>query len=366
MCEFSKRITFVLPGASGDPTGGARIVYEYANRLSRKGHRVCVVHAPVNRVDPDWKMLCKAFVRYPQRFLDRSFRPDPWFPVDPDVKMRWVPTLSARFIPDADLVIATAWKTAEWVATYPKEKGRKFYFIQDYETWNAPAVRVDATWKLPMTKIVIARWLQRQAEDLGETAAYVPNALDHERFYLETDPVDRQPSRLVMLFHTHPRKGSIDGLQAIELLKQTKPELQLVLFGVPKRPRDLPPWIEYHCNPKQEDLRELYNQAALFLAPSHSEGWGLPALEAMACGAAVVATDNAGHLEFAVDGKNAVLVKPRDAEGMANALARLMDDRTLRLSLAHGGAITAERFTWERSVLSFEEALFASDRGVSS
>lgn len=357
------RITIVLPGSSGNPTGGSRIVYEYANRLSRKGHRVCIVHAPVTRVDPDWKMLGKALVRYPQRLLDRSYRPDRWFSVDPNVDVRWVPTLSARFIPDADVVVATAWNTAEWVADYPKTKGRKFYFIQGYEVWDAPAARVDATWKLPMRKIVIARWLQRMAQDLGEFATYVPNAIDHQKFHVVIDPAKRESAKLAMLYHHQSWKGTEDGLRAIEILKAKKPELQVTLFGVPKRPRSLAPWIEYYCNPEQNELRQLYNKASLFLAPSHSEGWGLPALEAMACGAAVVATDNAGHLEFAVDGENALLVKPRDTEAMTRALVRLMDDKSLRLSLAIAGTETAKNFTWERSVRRFEEALFELDAG---
>ncbi len=361
---MTKRITFVLPGSSGKPSGGSRIVYEYANRLSRRGHRVCVVHAPVNRVDPDWKMLGKALIRFPQRLLDRSYRPDRWFHVDPNVEVRWVPTLSARFILDADVVIATAWKTAEWVANYPKEKGRKFYFIQSYENWDAPESRVDATWKLPMTKIVIARWLHSMVQGMGESAAYVPNAIDHDRFYLEINPSSREPCRLVMLYHNHPWKGTGDGLRAIETLKQMKPELQVALFGVPERPHDLPPWIEYYCNPPQDALRKLYNEAGLFLAPSHSEGWGLTALEAMACGSAVVATDNEGHLEFVEDGKNAILVKPGDTQGMAKALALLIDDEALRVSLGISAAKTAETFAWEESVRRFEKAMFSPDHGA--
>lgn len=355
---MTKRISFVLPGSSGNPSGGSRIVYEYANRLSRRGYRVSVVHAPVTRVDPDWRMLGKALIRYPQRLMDRSYRPDRWFSVDPGVEVRWVPTLSARFMPDGDIVIATAWKTAEWVAAYPKEKGRKFYLIQGYEIWDAPGARVDATWSLPMKKIVVARWLQRMAQERAETAAYVPNAIDHNRFHVDIDPGRRQPQRLVMLYHTQPSKGAKDGLRAIELLKKTKPELQVALFGVSERPHDLPSWIEYYCNPKQDELRQLYNRAALFLAPSHSEGWGLTALEAMACGAAVVATANAGHLEFAVDGENACLVKPGDTLAMASALAQLIDDASLRLSLSNAAANTAETFSWQRSVRCFEEALF--------
>ncbi len=358
---MNKRVVFILPGSSGSPTGGSRIVYEYANRLAHKGYEVCVVHAPVTRIDPGWKMLAKALIRYPQRYLDKSYRPDSWFAVNHKVKVLWKPSLSARFIPDADIVIATAWKTAEWVAAYPAEKGRKFYFIQHYEDWDAPSERIDATWGLPLQKIVIAKWLKLAANKMGESAVYVPNAIDHAQFHVEIAPSNRNPSRIVMLYHNHPWKGTDDGLSAIARLKRARPDIQVALFGVPERPAGLPSWIEYHCNPKQAELRQLYNGAALFLAPSHSEGWGLTALEAMACGAAVVATNNQGHLEFAVDRENALLVKVSDIEGMVKALDILMSDEVLRLSIAAAGAATAERFTWERSVSCFEEALFSDD-----
>ena len=351
------RITFVLPGSSGEPSGGSRIVYEYANRLSIKGYKVCVVHAPVTQIDPGWKMLAKAVVRYPQRLVDRSYRPDRWLAVAPNVDVRWVPTLTARFVPDANLVIATAWKTAEWVARYPASKGKKFYFIQHYEDWDAPVARVDATWQLPMRKIVIARWLQKMASNMGETAAYVPNAIDHQFFFQMVDPRERLLPRLVMLFHLHPWKGCDDGLKALEALKEEKPALEVALFGVPKRPEHIPAWIQYHQNPSQRELCRLYNEATLFLAPSLSEGWGLTALEAMACGASVVATDNAGHLEFSVHGENALLVKPGDWLGMKQSLATLIDDQELRICLASAGVKTAKRFSWAGSVRRFEEAL---------
>jgi glycosyltransferase involved in cell wall biosynthesis len=317
-----------------------------------------MVHAPVTRLDPDWKMICKALIRYPQRLLNRSYRPDCWFAVDPGVEVRWVPTLSARFVPDSDVVIATAWKTAEWVAAYPDEKGKKFYFIQGHENWDASAERVDATWTLPMTKIVVARWLQRMALDIGESSVYVPNAINQDSFHPEIAPNKREPCSVTMLYNTQPGKGTKDGLRAIEALKKVKPELLVALFGVPKRPDDLPGWIEYHSNPAQDELRRLYNKAALFLAPSHSEGWGLTALEAMACGSAVVATNNTGHLEFAVEGENALLVKAGDWEGMVKALHKLIVDEGLRLSLAESAVKTAERFSWESSTEWFEEALF--------
>src|SRR3546814_3213520 len=90
--------------------------------------------------------------------------------------------------PDADVVIATAWQTAEVVDRLPAAKGRKFYLIQHLEDWTGPRERVLATWKLPLEKLVIARWLKDIAIELGESTSYQPNAIDTAFFAMAVPP----------------------------------------------------------------------------------------------------------------------------------------------------------------------------------
>ena len=108
-------------------------------------------------------------------------------------------------------------------------------------------------------------------------------------------------------------------------------------------------------------MRALYNGAAVFVGPSHSEGWGLPPAEAMACGCACVVTDIGGHREFAVDGRNALYFPPRDVETASNAICRLVGDRDLRLDLARNALADISRFTWERATDGFLEALTGTE-----
>src|SRR3546814_12065085 len=63
----------------------------------------------------------------------------------------------------------------------PAAKGRKFYLIQHLEDWTGPRERVLATWKLPLEKLVIARWLKDITIELGESTSYQPNARSEER-----------------------------------------------------------------------------------------------------------------------------------------------------------------------------------------
>jgi glycosyltransferase involved in cell wall biosynthesis len=96
-----------------------------------------------------------------------------------------------------------------------------------------------------------------------------------------------------------------------------------------------------------DDLPALYSGALCFVYPSYFEGFGLPPLEAMRCGTPVVAGDRTSLPE--VVGDAGLLVNPFDTESIANALARLIDDETLRATLRERGLARAARFDWRET-----------------
>lgn len=352
------RITFLLPGPGHIPVGGGKVVYEYANRLSRLGHSITVVHAASLYKDDSLYRRLRLKAGFVHRALDRSYRPDAWFHVDPAVSLTWVPSLKERNIPDADVVIATAWQTAEWATGYSARKGRGFYLIQGLELWSGHEDRVYETWRSPLRKIVIARWLEDIAKSLDRDAAYIPNGLDFEVFDVDRPICERPPLRVAMLYHSADYKGAQDGIEALRLVREQFPELQAVLFGVPPRPAGLPEWFTYYRCASPALLRTIYNDASVFVAPSWTEGWGLTASEAMMCGAAVAATDIGGHREFAIDEQTALLSPPKNPERLANNVLRLLQDKELRQVIAKRGRTHVSQFTWERAVRSVEALLF--------
>jgi len=97
----------------------------------------------------------------------------------------------------------------------------------------------------------------------------------------------------------------------------------------------------------RDELDVLYAQAAAVVYPSLAEGFGLPVLEAMANGAAVVTS--AGTATEEVAGDAALLVDPLDVDAIAEALQRLLDDRALAAALGAAARARASTFTWERS-----------------
>jgi hypothetical protein len=113
-----------------------------------------------------------------------------------DVESRVLETyrpITDKDIPDADIIMATWWETAEWVAKLSPSKGTKVYFLQHYQAFDyVPKGRVEATRRLPMHKIAGSLWpadiAWNQYADLS--VSLVPPTVDTKQFY---DPQSRVP-----------------------------------------------------------------------------------------------------------------------------------------------------------------------------
>jgi glycosyltransferase involved in cell wall biosynthesis len=287
-----------------------------------------------------------------------------WEHVDPRVELHYVPTLGATTVPDGDVVVATAWQTADGVAGLPPEKGVGWYLIQHHETWSGRAARIDATWRLPLRKVFIAPWLQRRAEEMHLDATRVPGAIDTTKFRVSA-AVDGRPPRVAMLSSDWAWKGRGDGVAALELVRARVPNAEAVLFGPGPRPRDLGRWIEYRQDPPQQVLvDDIYNGSAVYLCPSHAEGWHLPPAEAMACGTAVVSTDIDGVADYAVDGQTALLAPVGDVAGLADRVACLLENESRRVALANAGHAYIQQFTWQATTEALEAAFAGACTGL--
>jgi glycosyltransferase involved in cell wall biosynthesis len=131
------------------------------------------------------------------------------------------------------------------------------------------------------------------------------------------------------------------------------PAFELVVASRVDRPAFEPPrsrrrpWLRAVGGVTDAELRALYEHAGLFVHPSLYEGFGVPAIEAMACGCPVIASNAASVPE--VCGDAAVYVSPHDAQGLASAIQRLMADAGERERLARAGHSWVQRYTWDES-----------------
>jgi glycosyltransferase involved in cell wall biosynthesis len=168
-----------------------------------------------------------------------------------------------------------------------------------------------------------------------------------------------QQPYVVAVGRGYPHKNVAGLLRAFAILRIRHPEVRLVLIGDRYRAGvaltrltdelglgDAVVWTGFVG---EGDLNILYCGAVAFAFPSLAEGFGLPPLEAMACGTPVVASDRTSIPE--VVGDAGLLVDPRNPEALAAALDRLLVDEALRVELRVRGLARVREFTWERCAL---------------
>jgi glycosyltransferase involved in cell wall biosynthesis len=351
------RITLVLPFAGLQ--GGIRVLAIYADKLQKRGHQVTVVSTPftmpvrskvkslvLGRGWPSSKSRRSHFdgIEVEHCLLDKERSV-----VDADV-------------PDADVVVATYYPTAYGVLNLSRAKGAKAFFIQNYELEHGKQDEIlDATWRMPLHKIVISKWLEEIArEKFGDTfVSHVPNSVDLDQFHAA--PRKKRPVPTVgLLYATSWMKGCRTSFQALKRVAAALPLLRAVSFGAERPGFDLrlPENAEFHYRPPQEQLRDLYAQCDVWLCGSAREGFHLPPLEAMACRCPVVSTRVGGPLDIIEEGANGHLVDIGDVDSLADRLLRVLSltlpEWTKMSNAAYG---TATRFTWDDATDLFEKAL---------
>jgi glycosyltransferase involved in cell wall biosynthesis len=184
----------------------------------------------------------------------------------------------------------------------------------------------------------------------------VPVGVDHTVFRPQPD-VEAVAGRIMVTSSSDvPLKGLVPLLEAVAKLR-TERDIELVVIGNPRpdgrvakaiERLDLAPVVRCVSGISDEELARNYAQAQVAVVPSLYEGFSLPAIEAMACGVALVATTG-GALPEVVgdDGTTGLLVSPDDPGALAGAIGRLLDDGDLRRRLgAAGRQRVLGRFTW--------------------
>lgn len=340
------RITIVLPFPVTKPVGGARIMYEYANRFAAKGHHVVVLHAlrrPYKKMkSPLW---WKQFIFW----LQGAARPN-WFPLLPQVSSRIVSAITDAHVPAGEIVFSTWWQMTYAVAKLSPSRGVAINLVQDFENWTGQESLVLASYQLPVHHAAISQWLQKRVQaESGHSVQLIPNAIDARQFFVRQPIAQRKAATVLALYSEEKRKGTVFILEALPQLKTAYPDLQFSFFGVYPRPATLPAWVQYIQKPA--DLAALYNEHAIFLSASLGEGWALPPAEAMACGCAVICTQIGGHTDYATQGETAELIPVQDPAAIVRAVSKLIDENQYRQQLANAGQKNLlATFNWEHSV----------------
>lgn len=324
------RVTYVL--RSLNVGGGVLSVLQLVNELILLGVEARIVALREYPEIANWKLLTRPILFATERELRKHF-------------------------PPSDIAVATLWCTAPWVADVVR-KGRArmgAYFLQDYESWFFPEThqraraKVLETYKLIPHKIVKSDWLQALLTRDGFSAQKIRLGMDLKVFYPREVVKPAHPVILAMTRPQTPRRGFPFVVDALQRVKSVRPDAEIVVFGDKSASR----WMPFaHRNEgvvsDQNRLAELYARADVFLDGSTFQGFGRPALEAMACGAACVLTDVGGVQEYARDGKNCLLVPPERPAAFADRILEILADEKLKKNLIAEGFETAKHYCHKR------------------
>ncbi len=293
------RIAYLLE--STELSGGVKVVLQQAEALARRGHRVAVV-SPGGA--PGWFPLSRA------RFERSSFR-------------------ESEELARADIRVATFWTTVE--PALEAARGAVFHLCQGYEgSFSFYADRreeIEAAYRLPAHKLAVSRALASKLDALGfGPAGNVGQAFDASQFFPAPDR-RRLPGERPTLLLVGPYEADVKGigiaLEGLRLWRERGGVFRLVRVSthpVTEEEKAIGLADEFHHRLSPDRMPFAYRAADLLVGPARpEEGFGLPVLEALACGLPCVLSDTPGHREIAGDA--AAYFPDGDPEGLAGALS---------------------------------------------
>ncbi|HBW34984.1 glycosyltransferase family 4 protein [Desulfosporosinus sp. BICA1-9] len=324
----------VFPVLSLEMGGGARFIYHLANALADKGHDIEVV------------MPEKGVQVWPLR-----------------TKLRRVKELTPSSIPSADFILPNFYLTVR--PAWESQKGRVVRLSLGYEPlWVPDSVTAKQTYLIGAPIMSISEWhRQLIRQETGLESTVISGGVDTSTFHPYPKPSEQTGRKNIFYIMRdavsgYTWKGGEDFLKVVTRLKDqvnfdltvSIPENALFASPVPCRLK---------TSTTDQELAQLYAVADLFVYTSYFEAFGLPPLEAMACGTAVVTTDCGGVRDYVRSGENCLLVPPSDIDQLSTAIYRLLTQDTERQRLAAAGHRFAQAWTWQRTADQVEAFLIS-------
>ncbi|QGR19754.1 glycosyltransferase family 4 protein [Stygiolobus azoricus] len=381
------KILFALIGTG--LAGGVRYIFEVANGLKDKGHdvkivalagdhswfknlRAEVIYRPLN-MNRFSSLMYTLFKIYKYMFL-RSVKINPRdffyaisfrLGVRPDFIFE-LAELIRNF--DSDVTVATYYLTA--FSVWFSQNKNPFYLMQDFPELveeNEGKLGLNIFYqslKLPFSFITVSSYAKQLIVENNPTAkvTIAHPGVDLNVFRPRSVNAQNRKKRVMVILRGSRLKGDEVAMEVLKNLNKKLP-IHAVLVGskslVKHYSKSIGLDFEYSVfsNVSDEVLAELYSSSDAFLHTSYAESFGLPPLEAMACGTPVVMTDNKGSRDYAINNFNALVSQPGDINSLANNLLKVLQDDKLRERLIENGLETAKKFTWNSTVDNFEKAL---------
>jgi len=362
--------------------GGTRAIYEIGNRLSGKGHDVKIValggehkwfnvRVPVEYVEVPF-LLKPALGLYHLLFLT-SKKVD-YFSVNAFAKKLGFHADMVKALAHAlkkcsnvDVSVATWYPTA--LAVSLSGVSKPYYFMQDFPelvlTGGEYGLRTFyITLRLPfhfLTNSTYTRDVVLNQQPNAEVTT-IGAGVNTEVFYPRNSQIiDISNKRVIMIMLRGLKfKGDDIAVKALNIVNRKIP-IHVLIVGSARALDKVKPEITFTYihfgDMSDENLAKIYSSADTFVFTSYVEGFGLPPLEAMACGTPVVTTDCKGNRDYARDGYNCLVSPPGEPLAIAEQVLKVLSDDRLGEKLRNGGLETAKKWNWDVVVTNLEESL---------
>lgn len=351
------KINWILPELA--KSGGVNVALHYANILCDRGHDI-VCYVPKTGIHYGWKKI--AFFKDVVNFYFNDELQGKWF--DNKFKFEFPMWINNQTVRNADITVATSWITSYWVNKL--HKGKKVYFIQDFETWGNSKINdaVMKSYKLPFDDFITVSSALRNRilETVGTDTKVVCNGV--EDIFLSDIPKPINSDSKVVLGMPYRENRGDDiknctiGIRVMIRLKEIFPSIKLMSFGF-KKPNDWNEDIVFLENPTRQELLSFYNETDIFYVPSKYEGWGLPAMEAMAQRNAVVAHCSGFIQEIGINEDNCIILDdPTDEIEAVMKISDLIMNESKRKTIGANARNVVSNMTIHLSANKFEEILY--------
>ena len=336
------KVTFVLPG--GGRSGGVKSTVKVANGLIQRGHEVRLL---VNKDNASMRSQLRNLwlsIRYPYS--------SDWLSMFNGQVDRFGNVEQCAF-EEGEMVLAAGWWAGMEMQGLRHPKIIKVHYI--HGMLKDPS-QMRAAWGEIVPKIAVASYLEGIIEKTcnQKIVDVIPNGIDTEDYYPSVTENQRNGVGTIFGSGYHKDPETIFGI--LKKLHQKCPETPQRVFSAYQRPREISRKV-YHRLPSLGKIREIYSRSLVWIMGSCSEGFGLPILEAMACGCAVVATDCGGPRDIIADGENGFLVEVGNAGQIVERVKVLLEDEELRQRFVEKSRETVSKFSWDSSVNKLEKVL---------
>lgn len=321
------RITYVTEDT--ELWGGIAVVFQHLELLARAGHDVFLT-TPASK--PDW---------YPLK-----------------VPVYTIKSITPAIIPRADIIVIASWKIVKEVVE--SRKGIPVYFCQGYEgsleEWASFKARIDEAYSQGLPVLTVSQHLSNFIrERFNAETYYIGQMVNRKIFHPRGNPLRRlfmhygRPSNLLVV---GPFEGSYKNIPTIlkgiilanKGLKRPLNLIRVSQFPLSVEEKNILKPYEYHCRVSYDRMGAIYRSSDMLVSLStDGEGFGLPVLEAMACGVPTILSKIPSHLGFDETHDYALFVDS-EPEALSEAVQKMCKDTDLRLKLSNRGLEVAEKF----------------------